>query len=83
MEQEAYIKIDILENVIEAQLLDSILNERSIPHHIESYHDTAYNGLYQTQKGWGHIRAPLSWSDEIREIISEIRKACQVTNLQG
>ena len=57
----------------EAQLLESILNERGIPHHIQSYHDTAYNGLYQTQKGWGKIRAPVSCSEEIRAILSEIR----------
>ncbi|MEE9403166.1 MAG: hypothetical protein V3V47_08215 [Desulfobacteria bacterium] len=73
MEHEPYVKVDILENEIEAQLLDSILNERGIPHHIRSYHDTAYNGLYQTQKGWGQIRAPVSWSEKIRAILSEIR----------
>ncbi len=75
MEYEAYIKVDILESEIEAQLLDSILNERSIPHHIRSYHDTAYNGLFQTQKGWGHVSCPSSWSEEIRAILSEIRKS--------
>ena len=79
MEQETYIKVDILENEIEAQLLDSILKERGIPHHIQSYHDTAYNGLYQTQKGWGQIRGPVSRSEEIRGILSEIR-ATQVSS---
>ncbi|UCG81471.1 MAG: hypothetical protein JSV60_04110 [Desulfobacterales bacterium] len=73
MEQEPYIKIDILESEIEAQLLDSILDERGIPHYIQSHYDTAYDGLYQTQKGWGHIRAPFSWSEEIKGILSEIR----------
>ncbi len=73
MKQEAYVKVDILENGIEAQLLESILKERAIPHRIQSYHDTAYNGLYQTQKGWGQIRAPLSRSEEIKAILSEIR----------
>ncbi len=73
MEQEAYIKVDILENEIEAQLLGSILNERGIPHHIRSYHDTAYNGLFQVQKGWGYISAPPSWSEKITNILSEIR----------
>jgi hypothetical protein len=48
MEQEVYVKVDILENEIEAQLLDSILNERNIPHHIQSYYDTAFDGLFQT-----------------------------------
>jgi len=75
MEKDAYIKVDILESEIEAQLLDSILNERSIPHRIQSYQDTAYNGLFQTQKGWGHVSCPRYWSEEIGAILSEIRKA--------
>ena len=75
MKQEAYIKVDTLESEIEAQLLGSILNERRIPHHIESYHDTPYDGLFQTQKGWGRVSCPVSWSEEIREILSEIKKA--------
>jgi hypothetical protein len=73
MGQEPYTKVDILENEIEAQLLDSILNERGIPHHIRSYHDTAYDGIYQAQKGWGQISAPASCSEEIEEILSDIR----------
>ena len=75
MDQEVYIKVDILESEIEAQLLDSILNERSIPHRIQSYQDTAYNGLFQAQKGWGHVSCPRCWSEEIEAILSEIRKA--------
>ena len=42
---EDYIKVTVLENEIEAQLLDSILTERDIPHIMRSYHDTAYDGL--------------------------------------
>ncbi len=74
MDQGVYIKVDILESEIEAQLLDSILNERSIPHRIQSYQDTAYNGLFQAQKGWGHISCPYCWSEEIAAILSQIRK---------
>jgi len=75
MEQETYVKVDILESEIEAQLLESILNERNIPHHIQSYHDTAYDGLFQTQKGWGRVSCPGSWSEEISAILSEIRQS--------
>ncbi len=77
MEQEAYVKVDILESEIEAQLLDSILNERNIPHHIQSYHDTAYNGLFQTQKGWGYVSCPRLWSVKIGLILSEIRQLAE------
>ena len=69
-----YTKIDLLESQIEAQLLESILKERGIPHGITSYHDTAYNGLFQALKGWGHVSSPPSWHEEIRMILAEIRK---------
>lgn len=67
-------KAAVLENDNEARLLESILNEREIPHLMKSYHDTAFDGLYQTQKGWGHVSAPESYHEEINEIISDIRK---------
>ena len=72
--KEEYKKVATLENEIEARLLDSILNERNIPHLMISYYDTAYDGLYQTQKGWGYISAPGAYLDEIREIISCVRE---------
>ncbi len=71
---EDYIKIAVLENEIEALLLDSILTERDIPHLMRSYHDTAYDGLFQTQKGWGYVGAPESFKEEIIEILNDLRK---------
>jgi hypothetical protein len=61
-----YIKITVLENTIEAQLIDSILSEKNIPHRIRSFHDTAYDGLFQFQKGWGELFAPLVIAPHIR-----------------
>lgn len=71
---DVYEKAAILENEIEARLLDSILVERGIPHLITSYYDTAYDGLYQTQKGWGYLSVPAPYLSEIREIITSVRK---------
>ena len=70
---EDYIKVVTLDNEIEAGLLESILSERGIPHRMRSYHDTAYDGLFQTQKGWGCINAPESYEEEIKEILSDVR----------
>jgi len=69
-----------LENEIEARLLDSVLNERNVPHRITSYYDNAYDGLYQTQKGWGHISAPSAYLEEIREVIASVRKGAHGRN---
>lgn len=71
---EEYTRIAVLENEIEASLLESVLIERGIPHLMRSYHDTAYDGLFQTQKGWGIVSAPDSCHEEISEILADLRK---------
>jgi hypothetical protein len=71
---EGYERIAVLDNEIEALLIASVLEERNIPHVLESYHDTAYDGLFQTQKGWGVVAAPEAWREEILEIIGDIRR---------
>ncbi len=67
-------KIVVLENDDEARLMESILTEREIPHMMKSYYDTAFDGLFQTQKGWGHVSAPASRREEIMEIVADLRK---------
>jgi hypothetical protein len=66
------VKILVLENEIEANLLDGLLKEREIPHVIRSYHDSAYDGLWQYHSGWGQLDAPEEYRDEILMIYSEM-----------
>ncbi len=51
-QQEEFVKIANLESLIEAHLLASVLDNENILYRIRSYHDTAYNGLFQFQKGF-------------------------------
>lgn len=67
------IKIAVLENELEARLVEQILTEYSIPHAIRSYHDYAYDGIFQFQKGWGYVLAAEEYRDEIIRIINELR----------
>jgi hypothetical protein len=76
---EQFEKILILDNEIEAELLDSILIERDIPHLIQSYHDSAYDGIYQAQKGWGVVMAP----EAFKEVIMSIYQDLPVKNPDG
>ena len=73
MDKHDFTNIAILENIIEAQLIDSILNEQNIPHMIRSFYDTAYDGLFQFQMGWGELCAPLSYKQEIIDILTDVR----------
>ncbi|MFH2066149.1 MAG: hypothetical protein ABIK15_13195 [Pseudomonadota bacterium] len=70
---DSFIKIAVLDSAVESQLVCSILDERNIAYIAKSYHDTAYDGLFQVQKGWGEVCAPIVHQDEILEIIHDVR----------
>ena len=78
-----FIKITILENAIEAQLIVSILDQRNIPHRLRSYHDTAYDGLFQFQKGWGKLYAPQSYRQEILAVVEAVRSKNDILGTRG
>lgn len=67
------VKIAAIENAVEAGLVSAVLTERTIPHTIRSYHDSAYDGIFQLQRGWGAIYAPTRYRDEVLEILADIR----------
>jgi len=68
-----FVSIAVLEDTFEAQLVETALQDRAIPHRIRSFHDTAYDGLYQVQKGWGEVQAPESFREIVLETIDNIR----------
>lgn len=69
------VKILVIGTAIEANLLEGLLKERNIPHIIRSYHDSAYDGLFQMQSGWGQLDAPEEFREEIIEIYKSISEA--------
>lgn len=54
-------------------MISSMLDQWNIPHRLHSYHDTAYDGLFQFQKGWGDLYAPRSHEREILMALENIR----------
>jgi hypothetical protein len=72
MAVKEYIKILTVENEVKARLLETILSSKSIPFALKSYYDTALDGLYQLQMGWGYVAAPPEYAAEIREIYRDL-----------
>ena len=66
-------KILVLDNEVEARLLDAVLADQHIPPLMRSYHDRAYDGLWQQQQGWGHVEAPEDCRDQILTIYKDLR----------
>jgi hypothetical protein len=65
-------KILVLNNEFEAKLIEQILNEKDIPFFIRTFHDSAYDGLWEAQSGWGHLMAPPEFREEILKIYSDM-----------
>ena len=59
-------KILALSSEIEAMRIKEILDAHKIPHLIRSFYDSAYDGIFQNQYGWGVLEA--DESDEARII---------------
>lgn len=66
-------KILVLQNEAEALRLEATLRERNIPHFLKSYHDSAYDGIWQTQMGWGQVEAPPEYREEIETIYADLK----------
>ena len=69
-----FLRIAVLENEVEAGLVETLLTQRHIPHFIRSYFDSVLDGVFQAQRGWGCIMAPEEHERTILEILQEIRR---------
>ena len=59
------------ENEAEANVIKSVLKEQGVYSEIRSFHDTAYDGLFQSQYGWGLIRVSDADFTEAQRIVKE------------
>ena len=69
--------IDLIkpENAAEANVIKMILEENGIAAEIKSFHDTAYDGLFQSQYGWGVIRVSEIDLPDAKRIVEDWKNA--------
>jgi hypothetical protein len=70
-----WVKAGVIENRFEGDRISQALNEAGVPFLIKSFLDTAYNGLYLLQKGWGAVMVPENFEEEAGRVISEVKKS--------
>jgi hypothetical protein len=68
-----WIKAGIVENQFEGDRVSQALKEAGIPFVMKSFHDTAYDGLYIPQKGWGAVLVPEDIEEEAERVIAEVK----------
>ena len=67
------IKITVINNPVEAALFKSTFEDADIPFIIKENYDSAYDGIFESVKGWGEIYSPEKYKDEILKIIENLR----------
>lgn len=70
-----WVKAGVIENRFEGDRISQALSEAGIPFVAKSFLDTAYDGLYVPQKGWGAVMVPEEFGKQAEKIIDEIRKS--------
>jgi len=71
-DQSDMVRIHTVENRFEADLLLQALSEEYIPAMLRRFEETAYDGLFVTQMGWGAILVPGDYEAEARSLIESV-----------
>ena len=71
---DPWVKAGTIENRFEGDRISQALREGGIPFLIKSFLDTAYDGLYIPQKGWGVVMVSEKNKGEAEKLISEVKK---------
>ena len=70
---ERFEQVALLDDEMQARLLDSILASRGIPHIMVNYSDPAYAGLFPRQKDWGYVETTEHYWDEVATLLDDIK----------
>jgi len=71
---ERWVKAGTVDTRFEGDRVAQALKEAEIPFMIKSFHDTAYDGLYVLQKGWGAVLVPQEFQEQTEAVIADIKK---------
>jgi hypothetical protein len=68
-----WVKAGIVESRFEGDRVSQALVQAGIPFLVKSFLDTAYDGLYILQKGWGAVLVPENFREEAEKVILEVK----------
>jgi hypothetical protein len=68
-----YVRMAVLDNAIEAEAMRCALEGAGIAHAVISFYDSAYDGLFQMQQGWGCVMAHKSNEQVVLDILRDLR----------
>lgn len=73
LEGKGLVRLCVVENQFEAQLIRGELDDDRIPNSIETYHETALDGLFTLSRGWGAILVRQEDMEKAQAIAEAVR----------
>ena len=67
-------RVAVLENRFEADLVTNALEKEDITYVIKQFGETAYDGLFIPQLGWGALMVPDTEAQRAEKIVDDIKK---------
>ena len=71
-DQEVFVKILIVDNQFEADVIKDALEKEGLPVLVKSFRDTSFDGIYIPQQGWGSIHVPEEFRQQAKEVIEAL-----------
>jgi len=75
LSREEFVPVKVAENAFEADRVREALEQEGIPVLVRTFQDTAYDGIYVSQKGWGYVEVPESEKERAERIVSDVSQA--------
>jgi len=74
-DDEVFVPVMSLEDQFEADVMKDALEKEQIPVLIRSFRDTSFDGIFESQKGWGVVMVPDEFRQRAKEVLSLIKSS--------
>ncbi|MBW1981615.1 MAG: DUF2007 domain-containing protein [Deltaproteobacteria bacterium] len=76
-ERDRLVRVHTVENRFEADLLCQALQQDGIPVLLRKFEETAYDGLFVPQMGWGALLVPEETEEAARALIRKVLESTE------
>jgi hypothetical protein len=70
--KETFVPVKVAENAFEADRIRAALEQEGFTVLVRTFEDTAYDGIYVAQKGWGYIEVPEREKERAERLVEEL-----------
>lgn len=75
LSREAFVAVKVAESAFEADRFKAALEQEGFTVMVRTFQDTAYDGIYVAQKGWGYVEVPQTEQERAERIVKELEQA--------